>query len=281
MLGHRLKVNLGGYGFLMTFFGSLFICIINIYVYMRQQTGIYANMQMEMDVSNLFAAFQGFILWENASLHTIYKNIFPILSILPGAFLYVKEYSNGEYYYLILREGKRKYFLSTIINAVISSFLAITIPLVFSTILLHLLFPEFGRVDYGFFHMSMNLYILNDQMPLLFPGIFINSPFLSTLLSSVGAGFLAGIYTAVTVMISFFLSKSRPMQVTLILPIFLLSYASDVITRALGKMDYNPIQFVLIELFMPKNVTYVLVILIILITFIIIGLRIREEKDVF
>lgn len=279
MLRNRLKVNIGGYGFLMTLFISLFISIINIYVYMQQQTMNYMN--MEMEVSNLFAAFQGFILWENASFHTIYKNVFPILSILPGAFLYVREYSSGESYYLILREGKKRYFRYTLVNAMLSSFLAITIPLIFSTILLHLLFPQFGRVDYGFFHMSMNLYILNDQMPLLFPGVFINSPFLTTLLSSIGAGVLAGIYTAITVTISFFLSKSRPVQMTLILPVFLFSYVTDVITRASGKMNYNPIQFVSIDLFTPKKITYIIGLFIVFISIIIIGLKVREEQDVF
>ena len=269
MFRSRLKTHLQSTGFMLTFSVTLLLVLYsNIAMLLRYQG---------TDISKLPSAFFAFLLCELAPGHLIFRTIFPVLAILPGAFAYSSDKANGYHIYAVSRCDKRNYYRSTLSAAFTSSFLAMLIPMSLSVFLMSVTFPMIGSSEFGYQQWFLND-LLSQGRYFYFPAVFVVSPVTTCLISAISVSLLAGLYTVVTICFSFFFYKP---QVVLLLPVYLFSYASDVYMGATKNIhSYNLLDLCGINFARQKPEYYPVCFLIIVVAFIIFSVKWKESRDV-
>lgn len=280
----RFNTQLRSSYFIWPMLLSLLLVSVNFFLFVleaRQEAELLFN-ESSLDESLMPAAFQAFILYDEAPLYGVYKVLFPVLSVMPGAFVYIKERQTGAWQYLILRKGKKRYFCSCLLRAFVLPFVLTSAILIFSTVIAHIFLPELGRCDYGYLQ---KMFEKGKRLPFFMKGLFIRSPFKATLVASVTAGIASALVSILTMSLSFFIKPTEFVQVKLLIPAFVICSVLDIITDLRGRvtgvyLPLHPIELAGISFYPNEREIRWLMLGTLCITILtVVTLRIRSKQD--
>lgn len=192
-------------------------------------------------------------IYFNANIQLLIVMIYPILVAIPAGFSYTKEQQTKEEVYMIYRLGKNRYLQSKLWASFFTTTIIFMIPFMLEILMNILSFPMNAIRDLS------NLSIYNAEYATMVhnyigSAIYIASPSLYAILTTLFFGVVSGILGTLPVAISFaFTVKYRAL---LILPTFLLLNATtylNILDR--NRRTLNWYNYLLLFDDTPKNIT--------------------------
>lgn len=248
--------------------------------------GVIAFRSLGTEMSQVLSADSCFMgnYYSPAWFFFIY--IFSFVIVLPHSMSYISDIETGIYPLVVLRAGKKKYFLSKIIATFWGNFIIIALPFFVNLILCHLTFsnkPNYSFGEYGlpnyFTMVTGSSYMFSTQQSEIpFLPVFLTSPTLYNviyiLIVSIASGFL-GIFV---LSFSFLFIRKRAY---LFAPVYLIMIASSVVSEYIYSraISNSSVQFTNVNLmdylaafsYPGKNIIYISSIFILCVIFIVIA----------
>lgn len=214
----------------------------------------------------------------NGDMTLLFTQLYPILVVCPAGFILSKECQYGENVFMTARLGQKRYLLSKLLSAFLTTFLVFTVPFLIEIVLNCISFPLEAVGDLSNKHLYSNTYIKGVHNYLFYP-LYSLSPYLYAVVGTVFFGIVSGILSMLTVAIS---SIARAKyNVFLLLPVFMLLHISVMIAEVNTKApitirwyDY----FLLFNDYTKSPLGFVIVIFtIILISLVLITVSYRKD----
>lgn len=190
------------YMYLTLSIGGL-IAVVNIIL----QSSTYASLRIGLN-PHMKTVYNSWLGGEVLTVtYAVFCYLLPVLAVLPYGWSMYIERSSGYYKNVIIRSGKKNYFLAKALAAFLSGGIAVVIPLLINFLILILILPS-GTPDVGYF-----MYYGIEQTT-IWANIFYSLPYLYIFLYLVLNFIFCGIF-AILSSAGAFLLKTRVLVVAL------------------------------------------------------------------
>ena len=163
----------------------------------------------------------------NADMTILLTQLFPILVTCPAGFALAKEYQLGTDVMIVSRLGQRRYRMSKLLAAFVTTFVVFTVPFMLEIFLNCISFPLNAAGDltnWGYYDSAYRTAVGNYYMWRL----FVRAPYLYAVAGTLLFGFAAGIFGAFTMALSSLIKIKY--NAFLFLPVFALLNLSVILS---------------------------------------------------
>lgn len=206
-----------------------------------------------------------------------FMQLFPLLVTIPAGYIYADEHNSKEEIYISSKLNYKKYIFGKLIASFIVTAIVFSLPLIIEIILNSISFPLSANGNLSNNGVYQPVYVESAQNYLLLD-LFVVSPYVYAVITSLIFGCVAGILGTFTVAISFFIPKYK---ILLLLPVYILLYGVGMLNSVLPNVQVRTSHFAYLSMFdiTYKNETmYFFLFLIILVIISACGI-IKARKD--
>lgn len=183
--------------------------------------------------------------------------LIPFFASLSYSGCYFDQSKGGVLKFLVVRAGRKNYFLANLLTTFLGGFFMIFIPLLLTQVVLCIAFPL-----QSFYTISYSAVTDVTSRNLLFHSLYLNHPYIFNLVYSIIPAFAAGCFAMMSFSVSLLCKKSRLLVLTLPGIVWILAWY---IFNNVPASSFNPL-FLLIP--MPHQVGISLVVLFLVLLFI-------------
>lgn len=165
-----------------------------------------------------------------ADMTILFTQLYPILVVCPAGFALAGEYQTGQEVFLTARLGRRRYLAGKAVSVFCVTFLVFTVPFLLELVLNCLSFPLHATGDMSNWNFYERNYIESVRL-YPFSRLYLSAPYLYTVLGMVSFGVVSGLLGVFTMAVSAVVRVKY--SIFLFLPVFLLLYGTQVLSRLL------------------------------------------------
>ncbi|MDR2043411.1 MAG: hypothetical protein LBQ15_03410 [Clostridium sp.] len=212
----------------------------------------------------------------NADATLLLIQLYPLLVVLPAGFALCKEQRSGQEVFMIARLGQFTYKFSKLAAAFLVTMVVFTVPFLMELLLNCIAFPLAATGDLT----NMDIYepsYIQDVRNYLMSGLYIDSPYLYTVVGTLLFGIVSSILACFTVAFSSIVRVKY--RVILFLPVFVLLYATMYLPRGISTMKWY--DYLLLFHDEPKSALFLIAGLSILILFSLFSTLWSSRKERF
>ena len=176
----------------------------------------------------------------NFSWMPLLMELFPFIVVLPAAFVFLNDDTEGTAVYLKARLGQKKYYLMKLLSVFFTTFLAFAIPMLAEVVLFLVAFPggKIGDITYISPYLKGNMY---ENM--LFSDVYYSGDLPYAILGAVTFCFMAAILACFAAAVS---TWGMKLKILLFLPVYLLLNGLSILNHAFVLPIQTGYQFYLI-----------------------------------
>ena len=261
--------------------------LINL-IYVLLTYLFYAWKQMGYDISTISSPSAIFPLYINTEFFGMFINVVPFIVVLPFSMSFITDKTNLILPALQTRSGIKKYYVSKAVVCFIGSFLIFIIPLLLSSLLNNLTFPQSGITFLGDLYdinfdsrlVGSDVVTITNWKGIWFPNLFIFNMELYNILYAFLFSVSMGLLGVFAYALSFLIKKQK---ILMLLPVYLIISVVNTLDLYLEKVlpstCYKIFQYITINHTQRKNPVFLIVFFSVLTIFAFILIIRQSHKD--